>query len=125
MKLVTFDEGRTGRVDGDTVVELDCGSTREYFERGGHAAETGKRLPLASVRLRAPIVPKKFFHTERGQREREQLGRGHPDTGGRGGPLVGTHRDQHPPGRRAPHADHGQPDQRDDDQQQHAEDDPG
>ncbi len=63
MKLVTFDEGRTGRVDGDTVVELDCGSTREYFERGGNVAETGERLPLASVRLRAPIVPKKFFHT--------------------------------------------------------------
>jgi 2-keto-4-pentenoate hydratase/2-oxohepta-3-ene-1,7-dioic acid hydratase in catechol pathway len=63
MKLVTFDEGRTGRIDGDTVVELDCGSTREYFERGGDVGETGERLPLASVRLRAPIVPKKFFHT--------------------------------------------------------------
>lgn len=63
MKLVTFDEGRTGRVDGDAVVELDCGSTREYFQRGGDVAETGERLPLASVRLRAPIVPKKFFHT--------------------------------------------------------------
>ena len=46
MKLVTFDEGRPGRVDGDRVVELDCGSTREYFERGGNAAETGERLPL-------------------------------------------------------------------------------
>src|SRR5580700_4001299 len=63
MKLVTFDEGRTGRIDGDTVVELDCGSTREYFERGGAVGETGARLPLASVRLRAPIAPKKFFHT--------------------------------------------------------------
>jgi 2-keto-4-pentenoate hydratase/2-oxohepta-3-ene-1,7-dioic acid hydratase in catechol pathway len=63
MKLVTFDEGRTGRIDGDTVVELDCGSTREYFERGGDVGETGECLPLASVRLRAPIVPKKFFHT--------------------------------------------------------------
>jgi 2-keto-4-pentenoate hydratase/2-oxohepta-3-ene-1,7-dioic acid hydratase in catechol pathway len=63
MKLVTFDEGRVGRVDGDDVVELDCGSTREYFERGGQVGETGARLPLAGVRLRAPIVPKKFFHT--------------------------------------------------------------
>ena len=63
MKLVTFDEGRTGRLDGDVVVELDCGSTREYFERGGAVGETGARLGLADVRLRAPIVPKKFFHT--------------------------------------------------------------
>jgi 2-keto-4-pentenoate hydratase/2-oxohepta-3-ene-1,7-dioic acid hydratase in catechol pathway len=70
MKLVTFDAGRVGYVDGDdeqsTVVELDCGSTREFFERGGVGAgipETGERLALADVRLRAPIVPKKFFHT--------------------------------------------------------------
>jgi len=63
LKLVTFDEGRTGRLDGDVVVELDCGSTREYFERGGAVGETGARLGLADVRLRAPIVPKKFFHT--------------------------------------------------------------
>ena len=45
------------------MVELDCGSTREYFQRGGNVAETGERLPLASVRLRAPSCPKKFFHT--------------------------------------------------------------
>ena len=63
MKLVTFDEGRVGRVDDDTVIELDCGSAREWFERGCPRAETGARLPLAEVRLRAPIVPKKFFHT--------------------------------------------------------------
>jgi 2-keto-4-pentenoate hydratase/2-oxohepta-3-ene-1,7-dioic acid hydratase in catechol pathway len=70
MKLVTFDEGRVGYVDADdeqgTVVELDVPSTREFFERGGVEAgipETGERLALADVRLRAPIVPKKFFHT--------------------------------------------------------------
>ncbi len=70
MKLVTFDEGRVGYVDADdeqgTVVELDVPSTREFFERGGVGAgipETGERLALADVRLRAPIVPKKFFHT--------------------------------------------------------------
>jgi len=70
MKLVTFDDGRVGYVDADdeqsTVVELDLPSTREFFERGGVGAgipETGERLPLADVRLRAPIVPKKFFHT--------------------------------------------------------------
>ena len=67
MKLVTFDEGRVGYVDADDqqsmVVELDCGSTREFFERGSTVPETGERLALADVRLRAPIVPKKFFHT--------------------------------------------------------------
>jgi 2-keto-4-pentenoate hydratase/2-oxohepta-3-ene-1,7-dioic acid hydratase in catechol pathway len=63
MKLVTFDQGRVGRIDGDTVIELDCTTTREWFERAGEVTETGERLPLADVRLRAPIVPKKFFHT--------------------------------------------------------------
>src|SRR5450432_859317 len=63
MKLVTFDADRVGRLEGETVVELDCASTREYFERGGQVGETGERLPRADVRLRAPIVPKKFFHT--------------------------------------------------------------
>ena len=63
MKLVTFDAGRVGRLEGELVVELACSSTREWFERGGEVGETGARLPLADVRLRAPIVPKKFFHT--------------------------------------------------------------
>src|SRR6201996_9804342 len=63
MKLVTFDAGRVGRLEGETVVELGCASTREYFERGGQVGETGERLALNGVRLRAPIVPKKFFHT--------------------------------------------------------------
>jgi 2-keto-4-pentenoate hydratase/2-oxohepta-3-ene-1,7-dioic acid hydratase in catechol pathway len=63
MKLVTFDAGRVGRLEGDEVIELSCGSTREWFERGGAVAESGERLALADVRLRAPIVPKKFFHT--------------------------------------------------------------
>ena len=64
MKLVTFNAGRVGRLEDETiVVELDCASTREYFERGGQVSETGERLPLGGVRLRAPIVPKKFFHT--------------------------------------------------------------
>lgn len=63
MKLVTFDQGRVGRLDDDVVVELACGSTREYFERDGVVGETGERLQLADVTLRAPIIPKKFFHT--------------------------------------------------------------
>jgi 2-keto-4-pentenoate hydratase/2-oxohepta-3-ene-1,7-dioic acid hydratase in catechol pathway len=63
MKLVTFDAGRVGRLEDDLVIELDCASTREWFERDGDVGETGERLALADVRLRAPIVPKKFFHT--------------------------------------------------------------
>ncbi|MGW2823140.1 fumarylacetoacetate hydrolase family protein [Streptomyces sp. NPDC001443] len=63
MKLVTFDNGQVGRLDGDDVVELDVPSMRDYFERGGEVGETGRRFALADVRLRAPIVPKKFFHT--------------------------------------------------------------
>ena len=72
MRLVTFDAGRVGRLDGDEVVELDCASTREWFERGGAVGETGEHLPLASVRLRAPITPKKFFHTAGNFREHEE-----------------------------------------------------
>jgi 2-keto-4-pentenoate hydratase/2-oxohepta-3-ene-1,7-dioic acid hydratase in catechol pathway len=63
MKLVTFDDGRVGYLDGEEIVELATGSTREYFERGGEVEETGVRVPLAEATLRAPIVPKKFFHT--------------------------------------------------------------
>jgi 2-keto-4-pentenoate hydratase/2-oxohepta-3-ene-1,7-dioic acid hydratase in catechol pathway len=63
MKLVTFDDGKVGRVEGDTIVQLDVPDMRTFFERGQQAEETGTTFPLADVRLRAPIVPKKFFHT--------------------------------------------------------------
>src|SRR6201991_5161597 len=63
MKLVTFDEGRVGRVEGDRVVALDVPDMRTYFERGQQASETGATFALDDVKLRAPIVPKKFFHT--------------------------------------------------------------
>lgn len=66
MKLVTFDcgaeSGLVGRLDEDIVSELGVPTVREYFERGS-ADRTGRRFALADVRLRAPIVPKKFFHT--------------------------------------------------------------
>jgi 2-keto-4-pentenoate hydratase/2-oxohepta-3-ene-1,7-dioic acid hydratase in catechol pathway len=71
MKLVTYDEGKVGRVEGDEVVRLDVATMREWFERGG-AGETGERHPLDDVRLRAPIVPKKFFHTAGNFREHEE-----------------------------------------------------
>src|SRR3954465_463310 len=63
MKLVTFDEGKVGRVEGDRVVELDVADMRTYFERCQQAQVTGASYALADVRLRAPIIPKKFFHT--------------------------------------------------------------
>jgi 2-keto-4-pentenoate hydratase/2-oxohepta-3-ene-1,7-dioic acid hydratase in catechol pathway len=63
MKLVTFDDDKVGRIEGDRVVALDVPDMRAYYERGQQAAETGETFALADVRLRAPIVPKKFFHT--------------------------------------------------------------
>ena len=63
MKLVTFDDGRVGKVVGDLVVELDVPDMRRYFELQGDVQPTGREVPLADVRLRAPIIPKKFFHT--------------------------------------------------------------
>ena len=71
MKLVTFDDGLVGEVRGDKVVELDVPSMREYFERGEVPRATGRELALADVRLQAPIVPKKFFHTAGNFREHE------------------------------------------------------
>jgi 2-keto-4-pentenoate hydratase/2-oxohepta-3-ene-1,7-dioic acid hydratase in catechol pathway len=71
VKLVTFDGGRAGRVEGDEVVVLDVPSMRAYFEAGG-AEETGEWLALAAVRLQTPIVPKKFFHTAGNFREHEE-----------------------------------------------------
>ena len=71
MKLVTYDDGKVGRVDGDEVVRLDVPTMREYFERGG-AGDTSERVALADVMLRAPIIPKKFFHTAGNFREHEE-----------------------------------------------------
>ncbi len=71
MKLVTYDDGKVGRVEGDEIVRLDVPSMREYFERGG-ADDTRERVALDDARLRAPIVPKKFFHTAGNFREHEE-----------------------------------------------------
>jgi 2-keto-4-pentenoate hydratase/2-oxohepta-3-ene-1,7-dioic acid hydratase in catechol pathway len=70
-RLVTFDEGRVGRVEDDHVAVLDVATMRDYFDQGG-AADTGDRVPLADVKLRAPIVPKKFLHTAGNFREHEE-----------------------------------------------------
>ena len=70
-RLVTFDDGKVGRLDDGTIAELDVPSMREYFERGG-ATPTGSEHTLADVKLRAPIVPKKFIHTAGNFREHEE-----------------------------------------------------
>jgi 2-keto-4-pentenoate hydratase/2-oxohepta-3-ene-1,7-dioic acid hydratase in catechol pathway len=72
LRLVTFDEGRVGRVHEETVVELDVPDMRTLFEQGEVPRATGETLPLADVRLRAPIVPRKFFHTAGNFREHEE-----------------------------------------------------
>jgi 2-keto-4-pentenoate hydratase/2-oxohepta-3-ene-1,7-dioic acid hydratase in catechol pathway len=71
VKLVTFDDGLVGEVRGDVVSELDVSSMREYFERGEVPRATGREVALADVRLHAPIVPRKFFHTAGNFREHE------------------------------------------------------
>lgn len=72
MKLVTFDDDRVGKVVGDLVVELDVPDMRGYFELEGRVEPTGREVPLADVRLRAPIIPKKFFHTAGNFREHHE-----------------------------------------------------
>jgi 2-keto-4-pentenoate hydratase/2-oxohepta-3-ene-1,7-dioic acid hydratase in catechol pathway len=71
VKLVTFDDGLVGEVRGDRVVELDVPSMREYFERDEVPRATGREWGLSDLRLRAPIVPRKFFHTAGNFREHE------------------------------------------------------
>ena len=72
MKLATFTVGKetlVGSVEGDEVVVIDAPDMRTLFEMGhpvtGPAKQrmTRRRFKLAEVRLRAPIIPKKIFHT--------------------------------------------------------------
>jgi hypothetical protein len=70
MKLVTFDDGRVGQLSDGTVAELDVPTMREFFERG--AKPNGKEHALEDVKVRAPIVPKKFLHTAGNFREHEE-----------------------------------------------------
>ena len=51
MKLVTYDDSKVGRVDGDEIVRLDVPDMRAYFERGG-ADDTTERTPLAEATSR-------------------------------------------------------------------------
>lgn len=77
MKLVTYEtpDGvvRPGVLTDDHVAALDAPDMRTVFERGGPTeALTGTETPVEEVRLRAPIVPRKFFHTAGNFREHEE-----------------------------------------------------
>src|SRR5581483_2479248 len=72
MKLVTYNDGRVGQLVGGQVLELDVPGMRRYFELGGQVEPTGRSTPLDEVTLRAPIVPKKFFHTAGNFREHHE-----------------------------------------------------
>jgi len=83
MKLVTFSKDgrrRVGFVDGSDVVVVDMPDMRSLFELGGLVGEqatkraTRERFPLAGVRLEAPIIPKKIFHTAGNYAEHAQEG---------------------------------------------------
>jgi 2-keto-4-pentenoate hydratase/2-oxohepta-3-ene-1,7-dioic acid hydratase in catechol pathway len=79
VKLVTVQSAdgatRAGVLEGDEVSLLDVADMRALFERGvegAASAATGERVALAGVRLCAPIIPKKFFHTAGNFREHEE-----------------------------------------------------
>ena len=72
MKLVTFDDHRVGHVVGDRVVELDVPDMRRYFELAGAVGLTGREVAIEDVRLRAPLIPRKFFHTAGNFREHHE-----------------------------------------------------
>ena len=65
---------RAGVIEGDEVALLGVPDMRALYELGldPDAVMTGERLALSSVRVCAPIVPKKFFHTSGNFREHEE-----------------------------------------------------
>jgi len=85
VKLATFTDpdGRTrcGAVgDGEVTVIEEFATMRELFESGEDpaavgAAASGERLARDDVRLRAPLIPRKFFHTSGNYREHEEESR--------------------------------------------------
>ncbi|MEI2385806.1 fumarylacetoacetate hydrolase family protein [Breoghania sp. JC706] len=83
MKLATFeidDEEHVGAVEGEEIVVIDVPSMRALFELGTPVQEkaeerkTSRRYPLKDVRLRAPIIPKKIYHSAGNYAEHAQEG---------------------------------------------------
>jgi 2-keto-4-pentenoate hydratase/2-oxohepta-3-ene-1,7-dioic acid hydratase in catechol pathway len=82
MRLVTYEVPRTGwgtleddvnvgRVEGEEIVEYDLRDMRDFWSWDPAPPETGRRHSLTEVSLRAPVLPKKFFHTAGNFREHE------------------------------------------------------
>lgn len=81
MKLVTFTDtdgiDYPGVVRGESVVRIDAPDMRSLFEMGDAGLDLarnadGRPIPLDGVRLRPPIIPRKFFHTAGNFREHEE-----------------------------------------------------
>ncbi len=81
MKQASFEDAsgavRPGVIRDDVVVALDVPDMRKLFEMGDAGldmarAATGPELALSDVKLAAPIIPKKFFHTAGNFREHEE-----------------------------------------------------
>jgi 2-keto-4-pentenoate hydratase/2-oxohepta-3-ene-1,7-dioic acid hydratase in catechol pathway len=84
MKLATFTKDgrqRVGIVEGDDLTVVDVTDMRRLFELGGmavaaeaHKRRTTERYRLPDVKLNAPIIPKKIFHTAGNYAEHGQEG---------------------------------------------------
>jgi 2-keto-4-pentenoate hydratase/2-oxohepta-3-ene-1,7-dioic acid hydratase in catechol pathway len=82
LRLLTFSVNETtgvGVLEGQNVEALEISNMRALFELGPpqeHVPKlkTGQRFSLADVRLEAPIIPKKFFHTAGNFREHAEEG---------------------------------------------------
>jgi 2-keto-4-pentenoate hydratase/2-oxohepta-3-ene-1,7-dioic acid hydratase in catechol pathway len=83
MKLVTFSKDgrrRVGIVEGDEVAVVNIPDMRSLFELGGQVSaeatklKTRERFQLSAVKLEAPIIPKKIFHTAGNYAEHAQEG---------------------------------------------------
>ena len=72
MKLVTYDDGKVGRDRrrGDRPPRRPDDARVLRARRRGRRRPSARRSP--SAKLRAPIVPKKFFHTAGNFREHEE-----------------------------------------------------
>ena len=83
MKLVKYEtssgQARVGVLRNQSVVEVDAPDMRTLFEMGDEGMDlahssSGTETPLSELRLLAPILPKKFFHTAGNFKEHAEEG---------------------------------------------------